>query len=139
MPIQDMGWARIKSYHRQLSGKKAEVGLLDNSENMATVAAYQEWGTIHIPERPFMRSTIRKNHTHYLRLSAHSIRMMNHGGLSPVGVVERSAHKVMEDIQKSIIDWSSPPNAASTIRIKGKNDPLVNTGLMWVLVKYKLI
>ena len=45
---------------------------------------------------------------------------------------------LVEDTKEIIDDWSSPPNAALTVELKGFNDPLIETGTMRDAVKYKI-
>lgn len=139
MPLIDMGWKRTKLNFFALHNKKIEAGLLNNTDNMATIGFYQEFGTIHIPERPWLRTVLRHKHENYQRQIAHRIRAMIRGTLAPITLLEQIGKMYEDDIKKSIINWTSPPNAESTIKIKGFNDPLVNSGLMWILVKHKLI
>ncbi|HBD0337127.1 TPA: hypothetical protein KGE85_004594 [Escherichia coli] len=41
-------------------------------------------------------------------------------------------------LQMSVRDWESPPNAASTARQKGFNNPLIETGHMMDSVDYSV-
>ena len=45
---------------------------------------------------------------------------------------------IKRQIQQSIKDTNSPPNAPSTIRRKGFNKPLIDTGTMWNSVDYEV-
>lgn len=45
---------------------------------------------------------------------------------------------LVEDTKEIIDDWSSPPNSALTVELKGFNDPLIETGTMRDAVKYKI-
>jgi len=45
---------------------------------------------------------------------------------------------LVQDTKEIIDDWSSPPNAALTVELKGFNDPLIETGTMRDAVKYKI-
>ena len=139
MPLIDMGYKRAIRNFQQLHNKKIEVGLLDNTDNMASIWFWNEYGTSRIPERPAFRTALRLNQENYKRFILQRIRMMITGSIAPLTILENLGNRIVRDLQKSIIDWSDPPNAESTVKQKGFNDPLVNTGLMWVLIKYKLV
>lgn len=46
---------------------------------------------------------------------------------------------LQELLQKTILDWNTPPNRATTVYMKGFNDPLIETGNMYDSVKTRLV
>ncbi len=44
----------------------------------------------------------------------------------------------VNELKKAIEDWSTPPNAPSTVAEKGFNDPLIKTETMKNSVEYKI-
>lgn len=88
-----------------------------------TTAAHK----IVIPPRPFFRTAIAKNKQAWADALAIS---MKRTGMDSATSLGRVAMLMVSDIQKSIIDWSDPPNAPSTIRKKGYNNPLEHTRTM---------
>jgi hypothetical protein len=91
-----------------------------------------------IPERPFMRNSVRKNHGKYraaLKTSAAKILR----GDTALGVVMSKLGIVAQgDIQAEITSLSSPPNSPVTIARKGSSKPLIDSGEMRGAVTYKV-
>ena len=95
---------------------------------VAAVAAFNEFGTETIPERPFFRQSIE---------GADKVIMpVLKDGIDPMDMAldSRTAGKVglvmQARIQRSITDLSTPANAPSTIKEKGSSNPLIDTGFM---------
>lgn len=97
--------------------------------DVCDIALWNELGTGHIPSRPFLRKSVDENRTVIddmlnqsakLLLSGQPLqRVLNQLGAFQVGLV-----------QKKIVEGSYVPNALSTIRKKGSNQPLIDTGRM---------
>lgn len=103
---------------------------------VAKKAAFNEFGTADIPERPFFRkaiSRIRAGEITPLIKAAVDRQTMT---VPPAAATEigRAAASV---VKSSIDRTDSPPNAPGTIRQKGKDDPLVDGGEMRRGVKHR--
>jgi len=88
-----------------------------------------------IPPRPFMRQTIADNmkqwgQSFYSGLKA--VQYHSDPALNGLGSL------IQMQIRNSIFNWSSPMNSPLTIKLKGFNDPLVETGFMADHVKVKV-
>lgn len=115
-----------------------------NDLPVATVAYVNEMGDplntyegypAPIPPRPFMRQTIAENvgqwgQAFYSGLKA--VQYHTNPALSGLGSL------IQMQIRNSIVNWSSPMNAPLTIKLKGFNDPLQETGFMEDHVKVKV-
>lgn len=129
-----------KSEVLKFLGKKSlEVGFYDsvtypNGQNVAQVAFWNEFGTIHSPARPFFRNAIEIN---IKKWYASFGDLVASGGSDKV-VMGKLGEIVKNDIVVSITKFSTPPNAQSTIRQKGSSKPLIDTGLMRRSVTYKV-
>ena len=92
---------------------------------VAAVAAWNEFGTETIPERPFFRNALAE--------SERSVGRILQAGLDTKKMVvdEQLAGRVGEyvqgKIQDSITSLKEPPNAPETVRRKGSSDPLLDT------------
>lgn len=118
--------------------RRVKVGFPTGSTNVDK-AIWNEFGTSRgIPERPFMRNSMRNNLSKYmnaLKSSATSImngRSTTRQNLMKLGVLAAS------DIQDEIKSLKSPPNAPSTIKAKGSSNPLIDTGEMRQSVTWKI-
>jgi len=104
----------------------------EDGTDLVTVVAYNELGTSDIPARPFMKQSW-DNHQDELRgICEQALASVASGG---------SAAKKMGAfgvglIQKEIVDGTFKPNKPSTIRKKGSDKPLIDTGHMRQSVKY---
>jgi hypothetical protein len=101
---------------------------------VAEVASIQEFGseTNNIPSRPFMRQAFNDAKPFLRKRLINAVKMLNmKEGLNKV---EREMNLIGEQmvsrVRNSIIKWENPPNAPLTIKKKGFNNPLVETGTM---------
>ncbi|MDP9572673.1 UNVERIFIED_ORG: hypothetical protein J2W66_003166 [Agrobacterium larrymoorei] len=108
-------------------------------------AIWNNFGTQHIPERPFMQNAMRDNRASYkaaMKTSASTIMEQVALGKRPADekrkALKRLGIKAQGDIQAEITSLRSPPNAPSTIRQKGSSNPLIDTGEMRNAVAFKI-
>lgn len=77
---------------------------------------------INIPPRPFFRSTVRENKDKWVASLPELVEKQGiNKGLSLLGEV------IKGDLVESIMTWTTPPNAISTIKLKGRDAPLRDT------------
>lgn len=103
---------------------------------VAQVAAWQEFGTRTIPERPFFRGALRRMGDGVLESAASAVAdarlNLTRRGVGKVGEVARSV------LQESVVELRDPPNAPSTVARKGSTNPLVDTGQLVGSVTYRV-
>lgn len=141
--IIDLGWNRIKTTITALNNQEVEVGFLNNSKNIATIAFLNEFGHkardgSQVPERAFMRDALKKYQKTFLKESIQRIKTILQGSLSVDSYLNQSGKFWQDSIKYSIAEFSTPANKPSTVKRKGFNDPLIHTGLMLATVKYKI-
>lgn len=139
----------IKGISSLLSGPNlVKVGFPageSDSDNIQK-AIWNEFGTSRgIPERPFMRNTMRQKRTEYrAAMKAAAATIIEQAALGEsVAKEKRKALKKLGikaqgDIQAEITALRTPPNAPSTIRQKGSSNPLINSGEMRAAVTFKV-
>lgn len=136
----DRGWDKIKRELSTLKNSYTKVGLQkgemhSSGQLVAQIAAQNEYGTRYIPSRPFMRTAFSNNLNQLenrLQVSLNSIyegRSSAAASLNSVGVWYTGK------IQETITNFSSPPNAPSTIAQKGSSNVLIDTGQLRQSVK----
>lgn len=117
-------------------GKKYKVGFpsestggqkYENGSTLASVAAWNEYGTNNIPPRPFMANAAAdfEAEPNVIRDAIEQGVVKNGdkaGQLLALGL----ANKIKEQISRGGFD----ANAASTVRQKGSSKPLIDTGKM---------
>ena len=92
----------------------------------AEVAAFNEYGGGYTPPRPFIRTCIQKNSRKWFNyfdktwLQFPDIRQ----------TLWKLGDKIKGDLSETVKEWSTPPNAPSTVMRKGFNNPLVDSGNM---------
>jgi len=92
--------------------------------------------TEHIPPRPFFRNMISKRSKRWGKLIAKLLKKYKFNysqAMAAMGQV------VSEELQQSIVNFSSPKNAPSTIARKGFDKPLVDSGNLMRAVNYEVI
>lgn len=111
-----------------VQGAEARAKKGDGSTSALMVAAVNEFGSDdgHIPERSYIRSTVRTKRKKYLslvsKLIRRSIKTTEKLRLDLIGV------RAVADIKNTIKAGIAPANAESTIARKGSSKPLVDTG-----------
>lgn len=91
-----------------------------------------------IPERPFMRTALRKNKAKYRQAMKSSAAKILRGETTVSIVLTKLGMLGAQDIQDSITSWTSPPNSPTTIRLKGSSHPLIDHGEMRAAVTWEL-
>ena len=144
-------WQSMKANLRRGTSQSTQVGWWDSQypdgTSVAQVAQWNEeghmnggWfpGTI-TPPRPFIRlgflPDIRKSNL-IGRYSIH-IDSIARGKMSWNRLHELLGEDLKRMLQEQILDWKSPSNSAATVSIKGFNDPLIDTGLMYDTIKIR--
>lgn len=100
-----------------------ESALYPDGTSVADVAAWNEFGTKNIPARPAIRATIDAYEDDYVKFLADALS----GGTPPRLAMNQLGEYMATDIKAAIQAWDTPENAEATVKIKGVNDPLVET------------
>lgn len=139
---KDMGYQTIITNLSRLKGTvkvgiMADAGSEKNGASLVEVAAYNEFGTQHIPARPFVRQTTDNNRGAWGRMAAQLEDRVAHG-MSPHQALEILGNKAEGDMKKTIGRGHFAPNAPNTIKQKGSSQPLIDTGRMRNSVSHKV-
>ena len=148
----------LKAALEKLSGKAkvVRVGFLEeatypNADGeplpVAQVAYWNEYGTTgeidvegggffhHIPLRPFFRKTIAEHSSEWGKQAAQLLKSNNYD--VDVALNKLGDH-IAGQITETIRTYKEPSNAQSTIKKKGFNAPLRETGTMARLISYEV-
>lgn len=107
----------------------------EDGTSLAEVAAYNELGTSDMPARPFMKQSFEK-HEKELQAACDRVNQAIIGGSSAEQALDSLGVTVKGIIQEEIVEGGFEPNAPSTIRKKGSERPLIDTGHMRQSVNY---
>lgn len=119
---------------------------------VAEYASYNEFGTSRIPERSFMRRAFREKSQGWGVLLGRGVAAVSKIQLTPEQVAQLVGLKAVADVQQTIVDVVSPPNAPRTVarKLRGKKgplrleggvetgNPLIDTGRMRQSVRHKV-
>ncbi len=155
----DKGWKAITERLKQIEESYVKVGVLADTEaggmheidpktgqsaalTLAELAVVHEFGTQdgHIPERSFLRSTFDETHPQLAELGQKLIRGVIDGKIDVEKALGVMGSKLATDTKNKITTGEGvpPPNAESTIKAKGSDRPLVDTGRLVNAITYQV-
>ena len=139
------GGKKLDAFLRKAKGARGvgqvEVGFYSTARYpdgtpVTSVAAWQEFGTKTIPERPFFRIAIGKMGGPALALLKADVdpktMVVTRATASKLGLIGQ------KEIRKSITNLRTPPNSPVTILLKGSSNPLIDEGFMRQSVTWKV-
>lgn len=107
--------------------------------DMCEIAMYNELGTVHIPSRPFMRNAVDNHVDETVEHLKQWIDKVIHGKMLASELMMNMGMLVKGLIQEEIAKGDFEPNAPETIRRKGSDTPLIDTGAMRESVNYRIV
>lgn len=141
----DHGFRAIVGDLRKLDGKTVSAGILRDAGKskkgvpIAEYAIYNEYGTSRIPSRPFVRIASDENKDAWHAVAEAGIDRIIAMQGSVNDCCKKVGERMRDDIKKVIGNKSKlAPNAPSTVRRKGHDKPLIDTGLMKSKVNYRV-
>lgn len=103
---------------------------------VAQVAFWNEYGTLNIPSRPFMRDMIERKSPRWGVALGNALRKTKYDAEKALAIM---GEEIKGQLYNSINNWTSPPNAKRTVARKGFNKPLTETGRMLRSVDYQVV
>ncbi|ATN92772.1 hypothetical protein QGX11_gp009 [Pseudomonas phage PPSC2] len=133
----------------QLDGTEVDVGFFEEDrygpENdnlpVATVAAYNEFGTTHNPQRPFMSDAFSDEMSQRVmaKLMGDIFSAALKNGMATKRLLNVLGRVTGELIEISIQQYAATGgNSPATIKAKGKDTPLIDTGKMIESVRFQI-
>ena len=126
----EVGWVQAGQRHA------------DTKLTVPQLAAVQEYGAVAghgavIPPRPMLRTTVRKRGKQWIAQAEALSKQVLKG--KKINAEEIFGALVADDVKAMINDSKNwIPNATATVRRKGKNTPLIDTGAMRDAVDYRV-
>lgn len=137
---------KLKIAIKGLDGARLQVGFLESAKYadgtpVAQVAIVQEFGTDHIPPRPFMRTTAAEKTNEWVAQFGKGAKAVANGRLTTQQVMDAMGLAIAGDIKKTIAGITSPPLKESTVKARQRRyadkktrgnlaKPLVDTAVM---------
>lgn len=138
---KDLGLNRYLERAREAGLKALRVGVVgqkaeernEQGVSYGAIALYNEFGThdangnVHIPERSFIRSTMKNRALTGAAAKSAALAYFKLG-LDMTAALAFAAAPLIEAMRARILEGVPPPNKRSTVRQKGSDDPLIDTG-----------
>lgn len=136
------GVAGLKS--RVKTPGTVDVGIIDAGmhqsgvANIAQIGMWNEYGTTRIPERSFIRSTLVNKKNEIINLQSNLLSNISSGKMSTSQALGLLGEFLAGEIKTKIVALKSPPNKPTTIKAKGRSNPLVDTGQLLNSITYEV-
>lgn len=129
----DHGFDNIIRQALKLDGKGVKVGIRrgkgsHDGTDMLDIAVYNHFGTATIPARPFVSDCAEKNAGQIQEAQKRLVYRVYQGSLSADGALAQLGAWYVNVQKGHILHGGWTPNAPATIKRKGSNRPLVDTG-----------
>lgn len=142
---RDLGFRRIVTNLKAFDGVELVIGVLRNSgretngTDLVDVAFYNEFGTRHIPSRPFVRIASDEHGDEWQTLAEKGLTAITEGRMSRKQVLDLVGIRAKADVQKVFGDKTKlRPNAPATVARKGSSAPLIDSGRLRASINYRI-
>lgn len=150
LKVDKSGWEKMKKELLKGSRLEVQVGIVEpvtygpDNDNLpvATVWSWQEEGVPaqNIPTRPAIRvgfmAPIKKGS--YNQMFAESMQRIAEGKSTFKQEYTKIGTRAKVDLKKAVADWDTPRNAPYTIELKGFDNPLIDSGLLYESIDFKV-
>ena len=139
---KDLGWKRIKRKMDFLDGKEIRAGVLPSAGKgkkgvpIAEYATYNEYGTKKIPSRPFMATSADEN-----KGWSTSVKNAVKGiidGAEVISQMNTVGEKMKTDIKKNIGTYRFKPLKPATVKKKGHDIQLIDSGALYDAIDFEV-
>lgn len=151
---RDLGWKKIRANLSTLDGSYTTVGFhkgpvhdkvkdgkktvtvaagsqeWNDLPDVATVAAWMVFGTVHIQRRDFMGEAMERYRADLEGMKKNLLHMMYKGEISPRRALAMLGQRHEDQIKRTLTVGPWAPLAPSTVAAKHSSIPLINTGQM---------
>jgi hypothetical protein len=111
-----------------------------NGTTVLDYAMYNEFGTRHIPARPFMSTTAEEHRDGVAKFAEYLAGQLIDGKITVPKLLAVLGADYQSKVQMTIrnaVSWAAPLNEA-TIKAKGSSSPLIDTGRMIGSIRYEV-
>ena len=139
--VIDRGWNKIMRELKLVGNSYVKVGVQQGEEHkpsskgskpkdttdMVKIAVTNEFGSVGVPERSFLRSTTDEQQRNLGIMKAEAIRKITTGRTSVKRELKTIGLHLEGEVKKKIKNLRTPPNSLATIARKGSSNPLIDT------------
>ena len=118
--------ARVKVTPK-MRGFFASGGLKNEADEKSPVFLKKSTNYINIPPRPMLRMTAREHHKEWVQTAGELSKGVLRNKVESAKAFQVLADEIARDIKKTMQNGAFTPNAPLTVKLKGKNTPLINT------------
>lgn len=104
--------------------------IVDSSVDLLDVALWNELGTSTAPSRPFLRQSVDNNKDKINAFFQAQLKTLLAGRATAEDVLKKTVVFMKGLVQETIKEGDFPANAPSTVKKKGSDRPLIDTGHM---------
>ncbi|MNY03342.1 hypothetical protein D3C86_1359540 [compost metagenome] len=150
LKVDKSGWEKLKKELLKGADQEIQVGIVEptnygpDNDNLsvAQVWQWQEEGlpAKNIPTRPAIRvgfmAPIKKGS--YDKMFAESMQRIAEGKSTFKQEYMKIGVKAKADLKEAVQKWDTPRNAPLTIELKGFDNPLIDSGLLYESIDFKV-
>ena len=131
---KDRGWRDIKRRVENSKNASVRVGVLGDAgqhsdgTDLISIAIKNEFGTDNIPERSFIRASFDEHRQDLKQFADRLWQQIMLGNIDVDQALGLLGEKHQGQIQDFMTALTDPPNAESTIEMKGSSNPLIDQG-----------
>ena len=139
---KDLGWKRIVSKMRVINGKEIRAGVLPSAGNgkkgvpIAEYATHNEYGTEKIPSRPFMATSADENKGWNAPVKRAISGIID--GAEVISELNTVGKKMKDDIKKNVGTHRFKPLKPSTVKKKGHDIQLIDSGALYDAIDFEV-
>jgi hypothetical protein len=140
----DKGLNRAVANIKKLGASTLKVGIMGDESNQGTSVVdygmYNEFGTRHIPARPFMGTTADRYTDELQKFAQFMAGRIVDGTMSAEQFLQILGQWYVAKTKQTIKEatsWAAPDSAA-TIHAKGSSSPLIDTGRLINAINYEV-
>ena len=139
---KDLGWKRIKRKMDFLDGKEIRAGVLPSAGKgkkgveIAYYASVNEYGTEKIPSRPFMATSADENKGWNAPVKRAVGDIID--GAEVISELNTVGKKMKDDIKKNVGTHRFKPLKPSTVKKKGHDIQLIDSGALYDAIDFEV-
>ena len=138
----DRGLSKLGEQFAEFHGLSLRVGIpggeYADGLPVAQVAAYQEYGTITIPARSFLRRPLYNKRYRVAREMSRFLTFAVRGHISAIDALRKSGALASEIVRDAIRSGDFRPLAPSTVAKKGHAHPLIDSGKLLSSIGFRI-